>query len=460
MTDATEPHNGDSKGIFPGKVWQKSTSQEHPGWSPEKLSAARAFSEQIGSAAVMIVDDGIVVDAWGELSSPYKLHSIRKPLMSSLIGIHVEMGNIDLSRTMASLGIDDNSPSLSVTEKQATVYDLIRSRSGVYHPALGEVPSMKAARPRRHSHPPGTFWYYNNWDFNALGTIFEQETGTRVCEEFDRRVAKPLLMEDFDVERCWYRSDSASIHRYYGIRMSARDLARFGLLYLRKGRWQDRQIVSPEWVTKSTATHSSIRPGTGYGYMWKTGEGRGYFPNVKFRDHVFGHSGLGIHFLIVVPYRKLVIVHRVDTDNPGSYPGSHELDRLMWLILDAAGETDIGENPSIDATSGVRVTADNLDETLGTGTLTVRGTFPADLVEGGDRKFVASLFPDHSVEILVNGVVEDKGKWGAKENKVCIQLDKITGGKTACDYWVVDEQSLKLFDFRGTLLDAYTLSRN
>jgi CubicO group peptidase (beta-lactamase class C family) len=58
---------------------------------------------------------------------------------------------------------------------------------------------MKAKRPKRHSHAPGTFWYYNNWDFNAFGTIFEQETGTKIFEEFDRRIAKPLQMEDFKV---------------------------------------------------------------------------------------------------------------------------------------------------------------------------------------------------------------------------------------------------------------------
>jgi CubicO group peptidase (beta-lactamase class C family) len=54
-------------------------------------------------------------------------------------------------------------------------------------------------RPKRHSLAPGTFWYYNNWDLNALGKIFEQETGTRIFEEFDQRIAGPLQMEDFDV---------------------------------------------------------------------------------------------------------------------------------------------------------------------------------------------------------------------------------------------------------------------
>jgi CubicO group peptidase (beta-lactamase class C family) len=81
---------------------------------------------------------------------------------------------------MADLGIDDSPPSLTAEEKQATVRHLLQARSGVYHVALAESPAVAAARPPRGSHPPGTFWYYDNWDFDALGTISEQETGAGI----------------------------------------------------------------------------------------------------------------------------------------------------------------------------------------------------------------------------------------------------------------------------------------
>ena len=121
----------------------------------------------------MIVDDGVVVDAWGDISRNFQCHSMRKSILSAIIGVHVDQGHLDLSQTLAQLGIDDYAPGLTAEEKQATVGDLIQARSGVYHVALGESREMKAMRPERHSHPAGTFWYYNNWDFNALGTIFE-----------------------------------------------------------------------------------------------------------------------------------------------------------------------------------------------------------------------------------------------------------------------------------------------
>jgi CubicO group peptidase (beta-lactamase class C family) len=65
-----------------------------------------------------------------------------------------------------------------------------------------------------------------------------------------------------------YRSAPYSIHDYYLFRMSARDLARFGLLFLRRGRWKNQQIISSDWIRESTASHSKWGQEGGYGYMW------------------------------------------------------------------------------------------------------------------------------------------------------------------------------------------------
>jgi len=442
--------------IYPGVSWQKAKSPKLLGWSSEKLAAAQAYSERIGSAAVMIVDDGIMVDAWGEITRKYEIHSMRKPLMSALIGIHIAEGHIDLSKTMAELGIDDNEPSLSKVEKQATLADLIKSRSGIYHPALGMTPEWRAVQPKRHSHAPGTFYFYNNWDFNAVGTIFEQETGTKIFEEFNRRIAKPLQMEDFNVGDCWYDSGAESRHRYYGFRMSARDLARFGLLYLRKGKWKNRQIVSSEWVRESTATHSVIGSYRGYGYMWNTNENGGPYPNIHVKQRIFGHSGLGAHFFMVLPSRNLVIVHRVNTDKPGPYPKSNQLGRLLWLILDAGGETEIGENPYIEAARGVRLKADNLKELLGRGALTVRGMTPPGVTEKSEKSYTVSFFPDGNLsffqgDVSLKGGFEDTGKWWFEGNKFCNQWKRLRSGKKDCVYLVLDKKTLKTYSLNGTL---------
>jgi CubicO group peptidase (beta-lactamase class C family) len=401
----------------------------------------------------MIVEDGIVVDAWGDVTRKYKCHSMRKSLLSALIGIHVDEGRIDLSKTLEELGIDDNQPSLTPSEKQATVGDLIKARSGIYHPALAESASMKARRPERHSHAPGTFWYYNNWDFNALGTIFEQETGAGMFEEFDSRIANPLQMEDFEVDDCQYRTGPDSIHPAYPFRMSSRDLARFGLLFLREGRWQDQLIIPADWVHESTATHSAVGPDSGYGYMWWTGVSGGLFPNVQVKEHSFYASGYRGHRVIVLPYRDLVIVHRVDTDGVKVDIGGREIGPLLWLILDAAGETDIGGAPLLDAAEGILVTADNLQETWAKSTIRH--------LDGPEGQYIMSYAPDGSMAFTAreSGEPVDAGRWWAEGDRVCRQWNELDAGEKVCSYVVLDGLTLRWFDLDGILAGQADFAR-
>jgi CubicO group peptidase (beta-lactamase class C family) len=124
---------------------------------------------------------------------------------------------------------------------------------------------MAKARPPRGSHAPGTFWYYDNWDFNLLGTIREHATGTGIFDAFDQKIAKPIGMQDYRPQDGSYFRGEASIHPAYPIRMSARDLARFAPLSLHKGNWAGRQIVPEGWVEESTRAYSRSAYGSGYG---------------------------------------------------------------------------------------------------------------------------------------------------------------------------------------------------
>ena len=65
------PRDDTAREVYPGEVWQKATTPEQLGWSSEKLARAQEYSERIGSAAVMIVDDGVVIDAWGDITRNY-----------------------------------------------------------------------------------------------------------------------------------------------------------------------------------------------------------------------------------------------------------------------------------------------------------------------------------------------------------------------------------------------------
>ena len=252
---AFAPMTPPAPGKVPGRIWEKAARPADAGWSEEALNSAWELATSMGSGAILVVHRGVVVASWGNVSEPYDVFSVRKSLLHALLGPLVESGALDLDATLAQLNIDDRA-GLTATERTARVRDLLGSRSGVYLPAAYETRENAANRPRRGSHGPGEFFYYNNWDFNALGTIYERVSKGRIFEDFQQRIAAPLEMEDFSIAHTEYERDRVSEHPAYLFRMTARDLARFGLLYLRNGRWRDRQIVPANWIDLSVKSYS------------------------------------------------------------------------------------------------------------------------------------------------------------------------------------------------------------
>jgi CubicO group peptidase (beta-lactamase class C family) len=348
------PRSTNSRDAFPGASWQRITTPEKAGWSKDRLAAARQFAEtdSIHTSAVMIVQGGEVVDQWGDFDKKIDAYSVRKSLISALYGIYSSEGIIDISETLEQLGIDDSPDPLTKEEKQARAVDLLGARSGVYHLVDFETASMTKNRPTRGSHAPGTFWYYNNWDFNVLGTIFEKKTGLKIGQAFYERIAKPIGMQDFQPNDVFYFGGPASIHPTYHFEITARDLARFGLLYLHHGRWNGKQIVPEAWVEKSSHASEMISSNGvnlgGYEYLWWIDYGGVHFPEVSLPG-IYSARGAGAHYLFVIPTLDLVVVHRTDNDPPVrdaktiaeiSNRGSISEDRaqfghLLKLILDA-----------------------------------------------------------------------------------------------------------------------------
>ena len=290
---------------------------ETVGYSSLKLDTVKQFTETSGYDAVMALYDGKVFFSWGQIDKNYWCHSIRKPFLSALYGIYTANGNINLDKTIEELGIDDI-PSLTQNEKQARVRDLIKSRSGIYHEAAAEDSTMIATRPPRGSHPPNTFFYYNNWDFNVAGVIFRQETGLDIFEEFKRKIADPIGMQDFNVDECFYQYElNKSVHPAYPFRMSTRDMARFAVLYQKNGNWNGNQIIPVDWITDSLIPYSieDSTSGAGYGYMWKLIPAESPAAQLIGGHSVFYHTGLGgVQAMIIIPDLKLVIIERTNTD--------------------------------------------------------------------------------------------------------------------------------------------------
>jgi CubicO group peptidase (beta-lactamase class C family) len=245
--------------------------------------------------------DRTLID-YGDNATPSYLASVRKSVLSVLFGRPVAEGIIGLDTTLDELGIDDVGGLLPI-ERQARVRDLLTSRSGVYHPP-STATGLEESFPERGSQKPGERFVYNNWDFNVLGTIFEQCTGRAVFDAFAEDVAEPLGFQDFDPgrQRLFGRSDQ-SVHLAHNFFLSARDLSRLGRMMLAGGRWTDRQVVPAEWVAESTSLQ--VGPGggapMGYGYLW-------WIPPVLPAGSFLGIGNWGQYLLGMPP--DVVVVHQ------------------------------------------------------------------------------------------------------------------------------------------------------
>ncbi len=323
---------------YPGKSWDKAKTPEELGYSSEKLKKAKDFAGGVKTAAVVIITDGVILYEWGNVETKYKTHSTRKSFLSALYGNYVRKGIINIDKTMRELSIDDNPP-LTDIEKGATIRDCLKARSGIYHTALYESAGMKALKPKRHTKKPGDHWYYNNWDFNVLCTIFEQLTGKKIFEALKAEIADPIQMEHFEADDGNYFKGYESIHPAYPFIITARDMARFGLLMLRKGKWNGEQVIPEDWVEESTAYYSdaALYQIDGYGYMWwvvKNSNKYSHLPNVNLKEGAYSARGAGGHYIIVIPEYDMVFVHRVNTYER-NYVSSGDVGHMLKLVLDA-----------------------------------------------------------------------------------------------------------------------------
>lgn len=318
--------------------------------SEEELDHSRfdkltEFLKQSGSSSLIIQQNGEILYEWGDTSEKILVHSIRKALLNSLYGIYVANGTVDTTKTLKELGIEDIEPALTEDEKSATIADLLRSRSGIYHPAAAVAQRMLRAMPERGSHQPGEAFYYNNWDFNALGFILEQETGESIYDLFYRNIAQPLGMdygnnyttltdapEDSPIPEAdgfyQYESDKSKFPAFH-FRLSAEDLLRYGQLYLNYGNWEGNQILPQDWIEVSTRPHSVYNPkyGIAYGMLWNV-----LMETIERPNKAFFHTGTGIHLLGIYPAQNMVLVHRVDTEKEYSY-GGKEFQEMINLVF-------------------------------------------------------------------------------------------------------------------------------
>lgn len=330
--------------VFPGAEWEyvRPRALAAYGWSSAGMRRAWEYiRDSSNTTGLMVVDRGRVVLRFGDVEELSYLASVRKSILAILYGKYVQDGTIDLEKTLAQLEMDDIGGLLDI-ERRATIHDLITARSGVYHPASNGGDNLADA-PARGSQEPGTYMLYSNWDFNAAGAVFEQETGLDIYDALEEQLAVPLEFEDWD-RATQQKTGNLQASRYpaYHMWLSTRDMARIGYLMLRQGRWGGRQVVSRDWIRRITSIVTPLsemnpeqrRDGYfGYGYMWWALDGpRATGPF----EGAYTARGAWGQWITVLPAVDLVIAHK--TNSIYSRTTSwRSWQRFLELVLEAKG---------------------------------------------------------------------------------------------------------------------------
>ena len=303
-----------------GRGWQRIADPTTLGYSRAGLDSALAIAQGMNTSALLVTVGGRSLLEHGDLSDTSYVASARKSILSMLYGRYVEAGTIRLDETLAEIGIDDRSQLLPL-ERTATIEHLLGARSGVYHPASNQGDALIMAPPRG-SLKPGTYNLYSNWDFNALGTIFEVKTGRSIYDAFESDIARPIGMQDFHRSVHSRGGDTTqSVHLAYHFVLSTRDMARLGHLMLRNGRWGGQQVIPESWVRRSTRVvtppaemnpaglrANALRDGFGYSFLWWT---RARPDTTDVFHGSYAAQGAFGQYILVVPRLDMVVAHKV-----------------------------------------------------------------------------------------------------------------------------------------------------
>jgi len=328
--------------VFPGDTWQRVADPTRIGWRKPWLDSVQVRLSNMTTSAMVVVEHGKIVYSYGDLTAQSYLASVRKSLLSMLYGIEIARHHIDTSKTLAQLGINDVG-GLLTSERQATIQDLLGARSGVYHEASYPGDFLAEAPPRG-SQKHGTYQLYSNWDFNVLGTIFEQETKRNIYDALEQELARPIHMQDFRRDLQKKEGDSArSIHPAYPVFLTTRDMARIGLLMLNHGAWAHKQIVPRDWVEASTHIITPVaqlhpsrirRNRAGYGYLWWVLDGPWNAGPYEGAYSGFGAVG---QFITVIPKLDIVVAHKTIPGNGRSVSEEQYFDVLDRVIAARTG---------------------------------------------------------------------------------------------------------------------------
>lgn len=285
--------------------WKAATA-ESLGVDATRLAAltdsVRSWPE-LGVHAILIERSGRLIyeeyfegfdDRWGEplgrvsmtRESKHDVRSVTKSVVSALAGIAVDTGAIQ-SLDQPVIHWFPEYPDLDTVErKRVTLVHVLGMTSGLQwnedvpytDPRNDEIRMNRDAQPLRYAlsqpfaHDPGAEFNYNGGLTQVMAAVIERATKTPLKEYARTKLFEPLGISDYE----WLGNLAGMPSAASGLRLRARDAAKFGSLYLHGGQWNGKQVIPAEWVQRSTRRQFRFRPRGGadaggefgYGYFW------------------------------------------------------------------------------------------------------------------------------------------------------------------------------------------------
>ncbi len=301
--------------IWPANTWTKASPDE-VGMDAALLDQARAYAET-GGGSGYITRHGRLVLAWGDLKKRYDLKSTTKSFGATALGIAVGDGKLALDdraiKHHPNFGTPPEANSETGWLEEITIKQLAAQTAGFAKP--GGYEKLLFA--------PGTHWHYSdggpNWLAECVTLAYRRDLQAWM---FDR-VFTPIGIQQDDLKwrRHQYRdAEFDGIPRREfgsGIHANVDAMARFGLLYLREGRWRDKQLVPAPFIALATAPLAEVielpefetdgehgNASAHYGLLWwNNADGR--LPNVP-RD-AYWTWGLYDSLIVVIPSLDVAI---------------------------------------------------------------------------------------------------------------------------------------------------------
>jgi CubicO group peptidase (beta-lactamase class C family) len=295
----------------------------------------------------MIVRHGrVIAEGWWQpeaADKPHVLWSLSKSFNSTAVGLAVAEGKLSLDDPVLKFFPADAPANPSDNLKAMKVRDLLTMSGG--HDTepkfkIEDGPSVKEFLAHPVTHQPGTWFRYNTPGSYMLSAIVMKATGQTSLDFLKPRLFEPLGIENPK----WDASKEGPSFGGYGLFLCTEDIAKFGQLYLQKGKWNGKQLLPEKWVEEATSKQvpNDQEGHAGIGIDWKQGYG---FQFWRCTHNAFRGDGRAGQLCVVIPEKDAVVAITADAN-----AFQQEMNAIWDHLLPAFGDKSLPENAPAQAT--------------------------------------------------------------------------------------------------------------